>query len=85
MGSRFRAILVSAVLISIVSAVGAGYIAIVYGANVSPSLGEFQQRLSCLFMTGSGAIIGLLGGRASGSGERTMVDGTPPAGKGSPP
>jgi hypothetical protein len=75
MGSHFRATLVSVVLISILSAVSSGYIAIVYGANMSPSLGEFQQRLSYLFMTGSGAIIGLLGGRASGSDERSMVDG----------
>jgi hypothetical protein len=54
------------VLITIQSAVGAAYIAIVYGANMSSSLGEFQQKLSYLFITGSGAITGLLGGRGVG-------------------
>jgi hypothetical protein len=36
---------------------------------MSPSLAEYQEKLSCLFTAGAGAIIGLLGGRASSSGK----------------
>jgi hypothetical protein len=65
MNKNFATILLAVVLITVLSAAASGYIAIVYGSNMSPSLSEFQQKLSYLFMTGSGAIIGLLGGRAS--------------------
>lgn len=67
MSRYFPLILISVVALTVLCGAGAGFIAVVYGNSMSPSLAGFQQNLSCLFTAGAGAVIGLLGGRASAS------------------
>jgi hypothetical protein len=69
MNKQFLLIFCSVVTLTILCGGVDGYIAIEYGGNMSPSLAEYQEKLSCLFTAGAGAIIGLLGGRASSSGK----------------
>jgi hypothetical protein len=65
MSRQFLLVFVSVVFLTILCGFASGYIAVVYGTQMSPSLAEYQEKLSCLFTAGAGAIIALLGGRAA--------------------
>jgi hypothetical protein len=69
MNKQFLLIFSAVVALTIICGGVDGYIAIAYGGRISPSLAEYQEKLSSLFTAGAGAIIGLLGGRASSSGK----------------
>ena len=64
MSRQFLLVFVSVVFLTILCGCASGYIAVVY-PQMSPSLAEYQEKLSCLFTAGGGAIIALLGGRAA--------------------
>jgi hypothetical protein len=63
MSKRFLLVFSSILFLTIVCGGGAGIIAIIWGAQMSPSLAEYQEELLRLSTAGALAIITLLGSR----------------------
>jgi hypothetical protein len=65
MKKHFPMVLAAVGGITLLSGIGSGVLAIIYGSEMSAVLADYQRSLNFLFVVGSGAIFALLAVRSS--------------------